>query len=104
LTYKPYNFIEQDFKNFKNLEKIIAELKEILGNSKFKNLRKMVRASRQLSNYDFRKIISKLDENKKNEIENYLSKLNITTGNIWYKNKDYFYNNFLDLVELSEFY
>jgi hypothetical protein len=64
----------------------------------------MLRASRQLSNYDFGKIISKLDENKKNEIENYLSKLNITTGNIWYKNKDYFYNNFLDLVELSEFY
>ena len=104
LTYKPYNFIEQDFKNFKNLEKIIAELKEILGNSKFKNLRKMVRASRQLSNYEFRKIISKLDEDKKSKIIASLSKLKVTTGNIWYEDNGYFYNNFLDLVELSEFY
>ena len=103
LTYKPYNFIENDFKNFKNLEKIIIESKEILGNSKFKDMRKLVRVSRQLSNYDFRKIISKLDEDKKIKIDASLSILKITTEDIWYADGDYLYNNFLDLIELSNF-
>jgi len=103
LTYKPYNFIDRDFKSFKNLKEIIETLKEILGNSKFKNLRKLIREPKKLSNYEFRKIISKLDEDKKRKIVASLSKLKITTENIWYKDGDCLYNNFLDLVELSDF-
>lgn len=103
LTYKPYNFVDRDFKSFKNLKEIIETLKKIIGNSKFKNLRKLVRESKKLSNYEFRKIISKLDEDKKGEIEASLSKLKITTENIWYSEGDCLYNNFLDLVELSDF-
>ena len=105
LTYKPYNFIEQDFKNFKNLEEIIIELKEILGNSKFKNLRKLVRESQKLSNYNFKKIISRLDNSKKKVIKDSLERLKLNAEDIWYADtdRDYLYNNFLDLVELSDF-
>jgi len=103
LTYKPYNFIDRDFKSFKNLKEITETLKKILGNSKFKNLRKLVRESKKLSNYEFRKIISKLDEDKKRKIVESLIKLKITTENIWYSEGDCLYNNFLDLVELSDF-
>lgn len=103
LTYKPYNFIDQDFKSFKNLKEIIETLKKILGNSKFKNLRKLVRESKKLSNYEFRKIISKLNKEQKNTIKESLGKLEITTKNIWYEDGDFLYNNFLDLVELFDF-
>ena len=59
LTYKPYNFIDGDFKSFKNLKEIIESLNNVLGNSKFKNLRKLVRNPEKYANYEFRKIISK---------------------------------------------
>ena len=103
LTYKPYNFVDQDFKSFKNLQKIIKELKDILGNSKFKNLRRLVRKPQKLSNYDFKKIIFRLDNGKKKIVKESLNKLNLRTEDIWNKDGDYLYNNFLDLVELSEF-
>lgn len=103
LTYKPYNFVDQDFKSFKNLQKIIKELKDILGNSKFKNLRKLVREPQKLSNYDFKKIIFRLDNDKKKRVKESLNKLNLRTEDIWNKDGDCLYNNFLDLVELSEF-
>jgi len=103
LTYKPYNFVDQDFKSFKNLQKIIKELKDILGNSKFKNLRRLVRKPQKLSNYDFKKIIFRLDNDKKKIVKESLDKLNLRTEDIWNKDGDYLYNNFLDLVELSEF-
>ena len=104
LTYKPYNFIDGDFKSFKNLKEIVKTLNNNFGNSKFKNLRKLVRSPEKYANYEFKKIISKLNKKQKESLKNNLVKLNITDENIWYKDKDCYYNNFLDLVELSEFF
>jgi len=103
LTYKPYNFVDGDFKNFKNLEEIIIVLIKIFGKSKFKNLRKLVKNHEKYANYEFRKIISKLNKEQKKRIKNSFDKLGITTKDIWYKDGDFLYNNFLDLVELSDF-
>ena len=103
LSYKPYNFIDGDFKSFKNLKEIIIVLKENLGKSKFKNLRKLVKNPEKYANYEFRKIISKLNKEQKNTIKESLGKLEITTKNIWYRDGDFLYNNFLDLVELFDF-
>lgn len=103
LTYKPYNFINNDYKNFENLKKVTNKLIRILGNSKFKNLRKLVRGDRRLSNYEFRKIVSKLNKCEKGEVASSLNKMKLNTLDIWYKDGNYFYNNFLDLVELSDF-
>ena len=40
---------------------------------------------------------------KKKIVKESLNKLNLRTEDIWNKDGDYLYNNFLDLVELSEF-
>lgn len=104
LTYKPYHFIFNDHKNFENLIGIIGEFKRILRRSKFINLRKLVRKPQRLSNYEFiKKIVSKLSEDEKNRINNCLNEINLSIDDIWFKDGDRLYNNFLDLVELSEF-
>lgn len=103
LTYKPYHFIPNDYKSFENLREVIDELKEILGSSKFGNLRKLVRYLQKLSNYEFKKIVSKLGKDEKDRINRCLNRLNLSVDDIWFKDGNRLYNNFLDLVELSEF-
>jgi hypothetical protein len=103
LTYKPYNFLDGDIRYFGHLKEATSEMRQILGNSKFKNLRKIIRMPKQLANYEFRKMISKLSKAQKKNIENLLHKFNLTPVNIWHEVDHCLYNNFLDFVELSDF-
>lgn len=103
LTYKPYNFKDDDFRGFNNFVDVSRGLETILKSSKFKELRQIVRENKTVSSFMFRKLISKLTDEDKKKIDGFLIRLKLQKDTIWWHDNNKLYNNFLDIVEISEF-
>ncbi len=103
LTYKPYIFKSGNYKDFNNFVHITGELETILKSSKFKELRRIVREDKTVSHFMFRRLISRLTKDEKKQIEGFLESLNLQKDTIWRQDNNKWYNNFLDMVEISDF-
>lgn len=103
LTYKPYNFKDNDFRSFNNFIAVSKKLEKIFKNSKFKELRQIIRENKTVSSFMFRKLISKLTGEDKKSIDGFLNSLKLQKDDIWMYDDNKLYNNFLDMVEISDF-
>lgn len=104
LTYKPYNFKDDDHRNFLKIIDASKKLREILKNAKFKELRQIVRKERVASNFEFRKIMSKLSDDERKEVIKALEYFMLSDKDVWLRDVNgILYNNFLDMVETYDF-
>lgn len=104
LTYKPYNFTGNSCKNFLNVIGASQKLCKVLKNTRFKELRQIVRKGGAASNFEFRKIMSKLSDGERTEINNkVLQNFKLNVEDIWLDDNEKRYNNFLDMIEIFDF-
>lgn len=107
-TLRPYYFGDtgESHKNFNTTLGIAlgVETRNLLARNKIKQLRVLVRKGKELSQYEFRRMIGRMSREERNKVWKRLGGVYPNRGEIWIDIENRLHNNFIDLSELNEFY
>jgi len=100
-----YKKNELDWRSFSTLISVLKGIqgRELLARNKIKELRVIPRQGEKLSEYEFNRLISRMSRDNIKKIWDRLKRI-YKENTIWIKYEEKFYNNFVDIAELNEFY